>query len=301
MLTSYDGNRNREHLGAHGPPHTLRCYGADTTGSKRYHFNSLGFRGEDYDPRAEKLLFVCGCSRTFGTGLNQEETWGHLFKEQYAEALGIPSTRVNLLNFSQGGASNDYIARTLLSQCAGATPDVMLILLTNQGRSERIYEEEGREGRRKFFVQAIMPWMPIKPIERLPPRFQPATDAERSRMEENLAAATHFYALYNDALGMLQTIKNILLLQSFCASREIEYTISWAEWRSLEDPSVRQNPFFAPLIKLIDFRRLCNFSLTDPDFYLDASAEGVHPGPRSHQKFAQRLFEVYLELRTPPH
>ena len=38
-----------------------------------------GFRGEEFDPASPVKLFVCGCSYTFGTGLDLEESWSFLF------------------------------------------------------------------------------------------------------------------------------------------------------------------------------------------------------------------------------
>src|SRR5689334_11722829 len=109
-LLSYSGVRS-DHWGADGKGgHTISTYGAGASHHKTYSFNTAGFRGEDLLPDAAMRLFVGGCSFTFGHGLDIEETWPYKFKLRVAARTGCDPSRINLLNFSQGGASNDYIA-----------------------------------------------------------------------------------------------------------------------------------------------------------------------------------------------
>jgi hypothetical protein len=60
MLLQYSGDRERDHFGPTGPPHTILTYGQDLSGTKTYHFNSLGFRGDEFDPGARVKIFACG-------------------------------------------------------------------------------------------------------------------------------------------------------------------------------------------------------------------------------------------------
>lgn len=83
----------------------VRRYGKDQSGTKGYRFNSLGFRGEDVSMDAAKRIFACGCSITFGEGLDLEETWSAQFQKKYAARYGIHASTVNLLNFGESGAS----------------------------------------------------------------------------------------------------------------------------------------------------------------------------------------------------
>jgi hypothetical protein len=84
-LLQYKGARKREHLGSNGKGgHTLSEYGVDKSHTIIYRFNSAGFRGEELEPNAEIKIFVCGCSYTFATGVNVEQSWPFLFKKHWA-------------------------------------------------------------------------------------------------------------------------------------------------------------------------------------------------------------------------
>ena len=37
------------------------------------------------NPKAKKRIYVCGCSHTFGVGLNLEETWPYQFKKLFVQ------------------------------------------------------------------------------------------------------------------------------------------------------------------------------------------------------------------------
>ena len=137
MLYPYNGARRREHLGPEGTgSHTVANYGLDESSEVTYRFNSLGFRGEEFDPDAPVKLFVSGCSNTFGVGVEFEESWPFLFKQKLAEQRGVPESSVNLMNFAQGGASNDYVTRTLVEQSSRVRPDVILAGFTHMHRFE---------------------------------------------------------------------------------------------------------------------------------------------------------------------
>lgn len=143
-LLKYKGTRRREHWGPNGKGgHTLSQYGVDKSHTKTYRFNSSGFRGEELNPNAAIKIVVCGCSYTFGTGVNVEQGWPFLFKKHWAEHQRIPIESINLLNFSQGGASNDYVVRTLIEQISHTQirPDMVIAGFTHLERFE-LFDEQ---------------------------------------------------------------------------------------------------------------------------------------------------------------
>ena len=87
---------NHEHV----PNTTSNFCNIDQSGKIKYRYNSLGFRGEDYDENARFHIFVCGASDDFGLGLNEEDTWWHQFKLRYAQQKQVDPSAVNHLNFS---------------------------------------------------------------------------------------------------------------------------------------------------------------------------------------------------------
>ena len=110
-----------------------------------YHFNSFGYRGEEFDPAARLKIFVSGCSYTFGLGVERDQTWPALLKKQLSAKLDVPFDRTNLQNFSQIGASNGYIARTIIRQCDRARPDLAVIAFTHRERTEYLAPGVTRE------------------------------------------------------------------------------------------------------------------------------------------------------------
>ncbi len=228
-----------------------------------YHFNSLGYRGEEYLPLAKHHIFTCGCSYTYGMGIKWEQTFSYVFKEKYAEANGLALDDVNLLSFAQQGASNDYIARTVLTQCARVSPDLLLVLFTSKERAE--YLDNNRVG-------VIGPWL-------------------KNEESEN------YYRLYSEEIGLVNTLKNILLVQQFCKLKKINYLFSLFHYAELSNPQFNEHPVIMAFLSQIDWQYFCPFSLID--YRCDVGRQGHHPGPLSNLRFGRKLFLFYKALGQP--
>lgn len=261
-------------LRAFGPAHlsATSTYGGDQSGTKQYAFNSLGFRGEEFSPEATKRIFVCGCSLTFGVGLNVVETWPHRFKEMYAARLGLPPDEVNLLNFSESGCSNDTIVRTMLPQCAALKPDLVLIQFTYLNRLEYLNGP---------LVIKIGQWL-------LNQKEEPS---EASWFGEFKKIVQLYYGFYTAELGYFSTLKSMLLVQNYCRTNSIPYRI----WRIVdpetEGDTLSQNPACNALEGLLD--QTCLVSIPPELLNLDKAADALHPGPKAHEAIAQTVFRSF--------
>lgn len=295
MLLPYSGDRQFEHFGNQGRPHTTRSYASDRSGTKSYHFNSLGFRGEEFDPDAAMKVFVCGASYAFGTGLDWEETWGYQLKLKLARELRLHSTQINLLNFSQSLASAGYITRTIISQCASVRPDLVVAHYSAMNRSEFFFDGS---------AASVMPvpfpwykrWRTLRPGWRK--RLSRWFPALRNRAEANhfLLAWNHYNQLFTAETGLVNTLTNILLLQYFCRAHGITFLISWVEHKTLHEKRFLENAAISPLIRLVDAEHFCPFSVGDSELKTDVAADNIHPGVYSNEVFAERLFQVYKRL-----
>lgn len=264
MLHPYSGARRSEHFGPDGKgSHSSTTYGFDESDTKTYSFNSLGFRGEEFDPDAPLKLFVSGCSNTFGVGIEYEESWPFLFKQRLAEQRDLPASSVNLMNFSQGGASNDYVTRTLLEQSAQARPDAIIAGFTHRRRFELF------DGRTAFHIGAIK-------LEEL--------DQAGGEYAE-LKKRAEFLILGSDEIQQkMQMIKNVLLLQYFCRSQDIPFVFFFFEsWTREGLPGELSIPATQPLYEQIDFG---SFVAIERAMRVDRAADGLHPGPRSQALLA---------------
>jgi hypothetical protein len=271
MLYPYKGSRREEHFGPDGKgAYSRNTYGLDESKTKTYYFNSLGFRSEEFDPASHVKLFVCGCSNSFGTGLEFEESWAFLFKQKLAEQRGLAESSVNLLNFSQGGASNDYITRTLIEQCARVRPDVIVAGFTHMDRFELLDETMA------FFFQPA--WLPT--YARAGGKF-----AEMGRLAEFVFLGT------DEIQAKVRMIKNVLLLQYFCRSRDLPLVFFFFESLMRGDlPSTLSTPMTQPLFEEIDFDSLVP---TEPATRVDLAADERHPGPRSQELMAEAAWKIF--------
>jgi len=276
MLHPYSGARRREHFGPDGTgSYSSTTYGFDESNTKTYRFNSLGFRGEEFDPDAPVKLFVSGCSNTFGVGVDLEESWPFLFKQKLAEQRDLPAPSVNLMNFSQGGASNDYVTRTLLEQSAQARPDVIVAGFTHMRRFELLDETTG------FHIGAIK----LEELEQAGGRY-----AELKRRAE-------FLILGSDEIQQkVQMIKNVLLLQYFCRSRDIPLVFFFFEqWQREDLPGALSVPSTEALYEQIEFG---GFVPIERALRVDRAADGLHPGPRSQEVLAEAAWTTFTSLAT---
>ena len=260
---------------------TLHRYNKDQSGTKEYRFNSLGFRGEDVDPTAVHRIFVAGCSVTFGDGLDLSETWPERFREKYAARHGCPSQSVNLLNFSVSGASNDRIVHTVLPQCRVVRPDLLLVQFTYSNRTEYLHGSD---------VSRIGPWMDLQ----LDPPGATKIGDGTPRGSELEEAALYYYGFYTQEWGLASTLRNVLLVQSYCRARAIPHLSWWVHDLAEEMSRCAGNRVCSALHDLVDLAHFCDVPLDLLE--VDRAADDIHPGPRAHDAIADWLVARYDAL-----
>lgn len=248
----------------------------DVSGKKTYRINSIGFRGQDYNPEATRDIFAFGCSVTFGVGLNEDELWCRHFHENYAALHGLTRTEVNLMNFGLGGGSNPEIARTVILQCSAKAPDLALVQFSFPERFEMAHENE---------VMSLGPWCVDQ--EWLPPHYRDS--------------ASDYYLHYTSAHGGLELLKSILMVQYFFQAKQIDYMIGM-----VAGPGTLTSPIKA-LLKLTDRRRMVWLSSVatrlarqgTPIDWTEKAADDQHPGPRMHLAFASEGWKRYRGCAVP--
>ena len=284
MLLPYDGIRTFEH-GEDGKPRIVREYATDRSGAIEYRFNGLGFRGGEFDPQAPRKIFVCGCSYTFGVGVAEPSCWPARFARLVARSEGLSAADVNLMNFSQGGGSNDYMTRVLLSQSARVKPDLLIAAFTHVSRTEFFVEDRAPTLLQNYVTADLM---------RKPEFIESVSPAFRSRVQHIKTSAEAYYDFYTPKTGVASALKNMLLIQSWCRDQKIPYLILLmiAE-EKLFGGGAYAHPSIRPLADMIDRSRLVPVAE-----FLDAdrAADGSHPGPLAHKRIAFAAFRAYREL-----
>lgn len=298
----YIGSRTREHFGdAAGQPHSRSTYGSDRSGTVTYRFNRFGFRGDDLDPAAEKVVFVGGCSHTFGTGLEQEHTWATLFADDYGRHHGVEQGDVCLLNFSEGGTSNRFICRTLIDQCSAHQPDLAIAHFSEVGRTEYILPPELWTGERPTAdsrsVAEVGPWQQAGWLKRQAWLLRDFRGEERQTAKTILDWAHAYYSrTYRGRRAVYETLQDMLLFQYFCQTRGIEFMMCCVDYQKLT--AALDNVTVRILWDMIDHDRLVDFAVSDASLRVDDAADGDHAGPESNRLFAERLSQRYVELQS---
>lgn len=221
-------------------------------GDWRYHFNSKGFRGDEYDTNADFSLAIFGCSVGVGEAVRWEQSWGSQLRDRIAASRGLK--KVTCLNFSQSGASNDYITRTAIRQCAAAKPSLLVAYFTYAARKEIV---EGAE------IHGWGSWN------------ADSCDLFRSQL-----------GCYTKEEAIVNTLKNIALLQMYCVEKEIPHFFILQEIDKIFRDNQADHAVLGDYFRLIDWRRFAEFRME----WLDSGRDNRHPGPQSHRAFADRIF-----------
>ena len=261
----------------------MHTYGHDVSRTKTYHFNSLGFRGEEFNPDADFKLFVAGSSYAFGPGIDLEETWAYQLSQRIMESQSLPAQAMSLVNFSEGGASNNYTARMAVTQCSKVKPSLLVTEFVFKNRSEGFIDGKPFQ---------VGPWLLMNAWQRLKTALS-TPKKNRRLLRQRLSQVNHYYSYYQEEQAFIDTLKNILLVQSYCKAEKIPCMLFWTEFKQLEESRFTGNPVLAPLIAAIDKRCFCDFSITDEDIFVDRAADNSHPGPKSQQLFADKLMAFY--------
>lgn len=253
---------------------------------KHYSFNSLGFRGAEFNPNAKLKLFAFGCSHTQGKGLNYDEIWTHRVAERFENSRQLNKEDICLMNFGLPGVSNDFITRTALRQCSLERPDVAIVQLTFMSRSELFLEDH---------LVRVSPWMNQSFLSRA--RYVLKHHRTTLRVAwTHLTKATALQRSRTILDDTMRTIQNILLLQDFFRGQRIQHAITWLQHPCLKKrKTLRDNQYAQPLIKQIRKDSFCNFGILDPNIKQDLAVDGEHVGPVTHIAFGDRLFEFLAE------
>ncbi len=284
---------NNEHV-----PNTISTHcNHDRSGKVHYRYNSLGFRGEDYNPRARYHIFVCGPSEAFGLGLNEDETWQHHFRLAYAREKNVGPYEVNLLNFSMIGASMDYIARVIVSQCRRIKPDLVIGALSPSSRTEYFTDESDR-----YFTDKAVTFNPsmhnlLQHSDDNDFFRQRTASLDEEEHDELLTAVEGFYSYYSDRIGLINRLKNIILVQQFCSAQKIPHLFCTLHRFGLEKEFVNPLPdSILGLADCVDYSRIYTHAILHPNH--QKAADGIHPGADVNRDVGEHLWKFYNNLQT---
>lgn len=258
---------------------TAYAHDADRSGTILYRYNSLGFRSEEYDPDASLRVYVFGESHAFGTGLPLEDAWPMRIARSLAEALGVPSEKLCVMNFAESGASNAQISRMTLSQCEVAPPDLMLVNLADLDRQEAIVDG---------IPIRIGTWYLSSETREQVDALEPGE--QRDFYERRMKRVRGYFDYADKYDWVLDTVKNILLIQYYARAKGIPTFAACDGIAHLATAAWQDDPLIGPLITQIDRTVLGPAAVITGGPKNDRAADGHHVGSIHHERFANSVW-----------
>ncbi|MEM8709885.1 MAG: class I SAM-dependent methyltransferase [Planctomycetota bacterium] len=279
-----------------GRPWTTRTHDTDLSERCTYSFNSLGYRGPEFDSTRRFVAYVFGESDAFGTGVEWHETWAVRAALGAAAKRDVEPDDVMVMNFAESGASNAYIARALVSQVAHAPPDLVLVGLADHERIE-IVTDGGSMSCGGWFRSAAS--------ERFIDEAD-LTDREEAGLRDGLRrgrAYLEFVGSTGDAVEqgaepqrLYETLRSLLLMQGQLAAAGIPAVAVGRGVDRLLDAEARQHPVLGSLCCAISPSFLMSRSL-EAAAGEHRGCDGIHLDRDQHALVAEAAVR---HLQSPP-
>jgi hypothetical protein len=189
----------------------------------------------------------------------------------------------------------DYIARVIVSQCQIVKPDLVIGALSPSSRTEYFTDDDDR-----YFADKALTFNPAM-LDTL--RF-PSKDAynvarmaclDEEDRDELLTAIEGFYSFYTDRVGLINRLKNILLVQQYCVAQSIPHFFWTLHRYGLEkELTVPLPPSITGLLKCIDYNRIYTHNILPLNH--QKATDRIHPGPNVYRGVAEHLWRFYNHL-----
>jgi len=176
-----------------------------------------------------KLLITGGCSFSSPRGIKEKKTWVEYFQEKYDYKFYYHS--------ALGAAGNDLIAQRLLWSLDDAKQknykDITMVVMWSEIERNDIFTNDwslnmNTDNGDIIFTDNI--WSNLLDDEKsthkitsgfIRPGGKPYTE-EFYRNEKQRNWILDYYKFYNEELSLMNTLKNILLIQNICKSDDIK-------------------------------------------------------------------------------
>lgn len=222
-----------------------------TKKSCRYTFNELGFRGDSIIKKGFRIMTL-GCSMTEGVGVDDNETWSHIFSKLIPNSVDI--------NLGLGGRSNDFMCRSLLTLYEVIKPNLVIILYTGINRREYYDENYG-----------LSPFIASNPIG----YFFRETEKGK-KIQKDLTMVT------NENEDLINWYKNHLLIKYFLQSKNC----NWLWDNSFIDCDYKDdNLFHKGYTNGVDL-----FKVGFKNVFIDKGTDDIHPGKLHQETYAKNLY-----------
>ncbi|MBK8980529.1 MAG: class I SAM-dependent methyltransferase [Planctomycetes bacterium] len=210
--------------------------------------------------------------------------WVDRLREHWARRLGLATDAVELTNHALPDASNQAIARRVLIECAANRPDLVVVVFADDRLAECV-DDAG------FFTigPADLDRDAARNIRRTTPR-----GPDRQRALRRLERARSHFAYASEALGVMESLRAILLVQEFCRAEELPAIAVAETWARLCGPESRRIDSLRTLLDVVDPAFLVDLS-PPPPLQPTSATEVVE----RHTTFAARLVDMLVGPAAP--
>ncbi len=224
-------------------------------------YNAQGYQCDEFDARQDLNVLFLGDSWAQGDGLPLGQCCAELVRSKLADHFGVSVANWNM---AHGGKGYDYAARTLLSSLDKLQPDIVVLAF-------------GVMDRREYFLPTgecvNFSLGTIGAIERGDRLTTP-------EIETAFQAWSGLTSYHDDAALAIRSFK---LMQTMLNARGIIWCFTTTPW---EDTVSRVEE----LVKF-DWFSIQNYLGAPFDHVDHVSETDIHPGPVSHELFAQRVVD----------
>ncbi len=288
---TYTGPR-RDVLARIGSPWTTDVHDLDQSRRYRYEYNELGYRGPAFDASKPFLAYIFGESDAFGAGVDFDDIWAVKAIRRIAEDRGFSAEDVMILNFAESGASNAYIARQVLTQCAALKPNLCMVGLADHQRTESIV------GRNSL---SVGPW-----LENGKARAQvdgsDLPESEKADLYDAIERGRSFLSYIDSERPggpeqqLYGSVQSVLLMQQCLRAQGVPAVAIGRDIERLVGRSAHHHPVLGPLVDLIDPAFVCATSCHHISGGKTGS-DGIHLGVDQHERLADAAVK---QLQDPP-
>ena len=100
----------------------------------------------------------------------------------------------------------------------------------------------------------------------------------------------------SEELSVIKTLKNMILVEEHCDANGIPLVYSFVEHRKFRDLAISDNIIFRSLFPVLRGTGYCEMGILDEDIVIDYGRDRSHPGPRSHERFGEQMYEKHRSL-----
>lgn len=243
-----------------------------------YRHNAHGFRADEFTEKGDLTVLSLGCSCTYGHGVPDEFTWPRMVCDRMASHSG---NRVINWNMGLCGASNDCISRMVLTAVSILQPSLIIIRFSYVNRREHW-----------FAPQQCFPYVPG---------------------DHGLLVSTHTTSEYQRPHDQLMNewsdknnfYKNYKICELVLNNARIPWLFDFLDNDYSLLAGTDQKRFIGADRELKDYGCNCaKYSMPDGprcscdhnSFKYPHNLAIHHPGRLSHQAFAEKALERFIEL-----